>query len=157
MRTQFTHVNDVAATLYEVTGIHFPSVVDSVKQQPLDGTSFAYSFDHPSAPSRHRTQLFEQDGNRALYRDGWVAASLHCLPWICPYKGTDPYDFGKDRWELYHVDADFSEAHDLAAQYPDRLKALLALVDAEARQRSEERRVGKECMVQCRSRWSPYH
>src|SRR5262249_14823354 len=120
---QFTHVNDVAATIYEVTGIPFPSVVDGVKQQALDGTSFAYSFDHPSAPSRHRTQVFEQMGSRAIYQDGWIAGASHCvLPWICSYKMPDADDFGKDRWELYHIDADFSEAHDLAARYPDKLK-----------------------------------
>jgi arylsulfatase A-like enzyme len=129
LRSQFTDVDDVAPTIYEVTRIQFPAVVDGVKQQPLDGTSFAYSFDDPTAPSRHRTQIFEQVGNRAIYQDGWVAAACHWLPWDWPYKGDD---FDKDRWELYHLDADFSEAHDLAARYPQKLKELQAVFDAEA-------------------------
>ena len=130
LRSQFTHVNDVAATIYEVTGIHFPSVVDGVKQQSLDGTSFAYTFDDASASSRHRTQIFENVGNRAIYQDGWVAAALHWLSWTWPYKAAD---FDKDRWELYHIDSDFSEAHDLATQYPRKLKELQRIFDREAR------------------------
>jgi arylsulfatase len=130
LRDQFTHVNDVAATLYEVTGVPFPSVVDGVEQQPLDGTSFAYSFDSATAPSRHRTQIFEQVGNRAIYQDGWVAAARHTLPWQeQAYNGKD---FEKDRWELYRVETDFSEADDLAALYPQKLKELQAVFDAEA-------------------------
>src|SRR5262249_16128535 len=97
---------------------------------PLDGVSFEYSFDSPMAPSRHRTQIFEQVGNRAIYQDGWVAAALHSLPWEWPYKGKD---FDKDRWELYHIDVDFSEAHDLAARNPQKLKELEAVFDTEAR------------------------
>jgi arylsulfatase len=133
LRTQFTHVNDIAPTIYEVTGIRFPTERDGVKQQSLDGTSFVYSFEKPSAPSRHRTQIFEQSGNRAIYQDGWLAAAPHCLPWKCPYQGANLYDFEKDHWELYHIDTDFSEAHDLSARYPGKLKQLRELFDAEAR------------------------
>lgn len=129
IRSQFTHVNDVAATLYEVTGIQFPSEVDGVKQQPLDGTSFAYSFDDPDAPSRHRMQIFEQLGNRAIYLDGWIAAARHSVPWI-HHRNEN---FEQDPWELYHVDADFSQARNLATQYPNKLKELQSVFDAEAR------------------------
>jgi arylsulfatase len=128
VRSQFTHVNDVAATIYDVTGIRFPTVVDGVRQLPLDGVSFAYTFDRPHAPSRHRLQIFEQDGNRSIYQDGWIAAARHTIPWI---KATRN-DFNDDRWELYHVDTDFSEAHDLAGQYPQKLRALQRLFDVEA-------------------------
>jgi arylsulfatase len=133
LRTQFTDVNDVAATLYEITGIRFPSEVDGVKQQALDGVSFAYTFEQPSARSRHLTQIFETDGNRAIYQEGWVAAAPHCLAWKCPVTGTDLSDFGSDRWELYHIDTDYSEAHDVAKQFPDKLKAMKDLFDTEAR------------------------
>ncbi|MFN8624742.1 MAG: arylsulfatase [Candidatus Binatia bacterium] len=129
LRSQFTHVNDVAATLYEVTGVRFPAAVDGVKQLPLDGTSFAFSFDKADAPSRHRMQIFEQLGNRAMYKDGWVAAAFHSPPWAFPRSE----DFAHDRWELYHVAEDYSQAHDVAAQYPGKLKELQALFDREAR------------------------
>lgn len=122
VRRLFLHVNDVAATLYEAAGIHFPAVVDGVRQQPLDGVSFAGSFVDPAARSGHSIQYFEAGGNRAIYQDGWVAAARHAAS-----------DYDKDRWELYHVDDDFSEAHDLAALYPQKLKALQRLFDTEAR------------------------
>jgi arylsulfatase A-like enzyme len=130
LRRQFTHVNDVAATIYDVTGIHLPSVVDGVKQQPLDGVSFAYTFDHPDSPSRHRIQYFEMVGNRAIYDDGWVAAATHFDP---ASKTTPDLNFASDRWQLYHVDTDFSEAHDLATEYPGKLRGLRQLFDHEAR------------------------
>lgn len=130
IRSQYTHANDIAATIYEAVGIELPSTVDGVEQQPLDGTSLLYSFDEPSAPSRHHTQIFEQVGNRAIYRDGWVAAARHWLPWQWPYNGRD---FEKDRWELYHIDEDFSQARDLAARNPEKLKELQHLFDVEAR------------------------
>jgi len=131
LRSQFTHVNDVAATVYDVTGIRLPATVDGVRQQPLDGVSFAHTFDHPDAPSRHHTQYFEMVGNRAIYQDGWVAAAVH---WMRPAEFPKPgSDFARDRWELYHVEQDFSEAHDVAAQYPGKLQALRKLFDIEAR------------------------
>lgn len=129
-RSQYTHVNDVAATLYDVTGIRFPSAVDGVEQQPLDGVSFAESFTRADAPSRHRIQVYEQYGNRAIYQDGWIASARHGVPWI--WKWLTDYDYAKDRWELYHLDEDFSQARDVAAQYPQKLKDLRMLFDAEA-------------------------
>lgn len=135
LRSQFTHVNDVAATLYEVTGIQFPSVVDGIEQLPLDGVSFAYTFGDARAASRHHVQYFEMVGNRAIYDDGWVAAASHFDPSSADMTaGIAPdIDFSKDRWELYDVNTDFSEAHDVAAQYPNRLKELQSLFDREAR------------------------
>jgi arylsulfatase A-like enzyme len=132
LRRQFAHVNDVAATLYEVARIPFPAIVNGVQQQPLDGVSFAQTFDHPEASSGHRTQYFEMMGNRAIYQDGWLAAAPHwVLPWE-PLNADRFMDFTHDRWELYHVEQDFSEARDLATQYPERLKELQALFDIEA-------------------------
>ena len=129
LRDQFTHVNDVAPTIYELLGIKMPVIVDGVKQEPIDGSSFAKSLTDARAPSIHHVQYFEQLGNRAIYQDGWVAAAFHAVPWV--YTGDDR-DFNLDRWELYNIDEDFSEAHDLAEKYPAKLEALKKLFDAEA-------------------------
>jgi arylsulfatase len=128
LRTQFTDVTDIAATIYEVAHIKFPSTIDGVRQISMNGTSFAYSFEDPMAPSRHRMQIFEHGGNRAIYRDGWLAAARHSVPWL-PEPGTD---LAQDTWELYHIDEDFSEAHDLASQYPGKLREFQRLFDREA-------------------------
>lgn len=129
LRAQFTHVNDVAATIYELTGIRFPSTVDGVKQQPLDGVSFARTISHPNEPSRHRTQYFETMGNRAIYHDGWVAAARHWVPLL---RADPDYEITRDRWELYHVTNDPSQARDVATKYPRKLKELRELFEREA-------------------------
>jgi arylsulfatase A-like enzyme len=131
LRSQFTHVTDVAATLYDVVGISLPLSVNGVEQQPLDGVSFAQTFNDSGAPSAHHTQYFELLGNRALYNDGWVAAARHqsATDWF----GTTDTDYSKDRWELYHVSEDFSEAHNLALQRPDKVEELKDLFDQEAK------------------------
>jgi hypothetical protein len=123
LRTQFTDVADIAATIYEITGIQFPSAVDGIEQQALDGVSFADSFANPTAVSRHRTQLFELFGNRAIYHEGWMAIARHAAK-----RGVD-----RDDWTLYSLDADFAQASDLASRYPGKLKELQALCDLEAR------------------------
>lgn len=125
-RTQFTHVNDIAATFFDIADVDFPTVVSGEKQLPLDGVSFASTLDDSAAPSNHRVQYFEVRGNRSIYQDGWVAAARH--DWA--QMGED---FSRDRWELYHVAEDYSEADDLAARYPDKLAELQALFDREAR------------------------
>lgn len=129
IREQFSHVTDITPTILEATGVTLPESVHGVAQKPLDGASLEYSFDAPLAEARHHVQYFEMIGNRAIYADGWVAAARHSLPWQIGGRSTD---FTKDRWELYHVAEDFSEAHDLAAQYPDKLRELQALFDREA-------------------------
>jgi arylsulfatase A-like enzyme len=131
LRTQFAHVNDIVPTIYQVAGITPPTTVNGVKQQPFDGTSLAYTFDHPEAPSRHHVQYFEIFGNRAIYDDGWIAAARHGVPWSEIRHATT--DFSRDRWELYHVADDFSEAHDLAAKDPEKLAELQKVFDREAR------------------------
>jgi arylsulfatase A-like enzyme len=130
LRSQFTHVTDVAATLYNVTGIAPPPIVDGVSQQPLDGISFARSFIDPNASPSTRTQYFEMLGNRALYKDGWLAAARHWQPWETLDGSAD---FRQDHWELYHVSGDFSEMHDLAAQDPEKLRELQQVFDREAK------------------------
>lgn len=131
IRDQFTHVVDVAPTLYEVARIVPPSEVNGIRQISMDGISFAYSFYDGAAPSRRQTQVFEQLGNRAIYSDGWIAAARHTLPWVHGAHATGEYE--KDRWELYNIDEDFSQADDLASEFPQRLQRLKELFDIEAR------------------------
>ena len=131
LRSQFSHVNDIAPTLLEAAGIAEPAVVNGVAQQPIDGTSLVYSFDDAKAPSRHRTQYFEIYGNRAIYHDGWMASAYHGRPpWQVLAPGSE--DFAADTWELYRLDDDYSQARDLAAAEPARLRALQDLFWAEA-------------------------
>ncbi len=132
LRTQFHHITDIAPTIYELAGIQFPESVNGVKQLPLEGASMVYSFDHADQPSPHRVQYFEMVGNRGIYKDGWWAGSRHLLPWDLAAHWDDrkPED---NPWELYNLTADYSQAHDLAQQNPEKLKELVALFDSEAR------------------------
>ena len=119
VRTQFHHVIDIAPTIYEAVGITPDPVVDGVAQQPIDGVSMVYAFDAKDAPSRRRTQYFEMLGNRAIYSDGWVAATTpRRMPWSADYLSQDY------QWELYNVANDYSEAVNLAGREPARLEAL---------------------------------
>jgi arylsulfatase A-like enzyme len=131
VRFQFHHVIDIVPTIVEATGIPFPTVLNGVKQKPLEGVSMVYSFANARAPSKHHTQYFELVGNRAIYNDGWVAATTPLrLPWITFGASPNPDDF---KWELYHVSEDFSEANDLAAQNPAKLKEMQGIFDREAK------------------------
>lgn len=132
VRSQFTHVNDIAPTIYELASITPPTEVNGIKQSSIEGVSFAYTFDHPDAPSRHNLQYFEMLGSRGIYKDGWWAGSFNHLPWST---GRSPFNSPPETkpWELYHLDDDYSQAHDVAALYPDKLKELENLFDAEAR------------------------
>ena len=129
IRTQFHHVIDIVPTILEAAGIEQPSIVNGAAQKPFEGVSMVYSFADAKAEGRHRVQYFEMFGNRAIYSDGWVAASRHGrLPW----ESSGSYDFDKDKWELYHIDGDFSEGKDVAAQNPEKLRELQDLFWAEA-------------------------
>ncbi len=130
-RFQFHHVIDIVPTILEVVGIPEPAMIDGVQQQPIEGVSMAYTFDreHADVPSTHGTQYFEMLGNRAIYREGWIASCRHGrLPWQTA--GSAPFD--EDRWELYNIDSDFSQAEDLAAAYPGLLRELQDLFFVEA-------------------------
>ena len=131
LRTQFGHVTDIVPTILEAAGIAAPRSVNGVDQQPIDGVSLVYSFDAADAPERHRTQYFEMMGNRAIYRDGWMASTTPpSLPWqrgaALPLPDTYP-------WELYDLRRDFSQARDLAAAEPRKLAEMQALFLEEAR------------------------
>ena len=128
LRQQFSSVADIAPTIYEVAGIQPPKTFRGISQTPLDGISIAYSFDNAAAPSRRTMQYFEEGGNRALYKDGWMATTQRLVPW----KLTCNPDFSKDVWELYNIDKDFSQAKNLARKYPEKLKELQALFEKEA-------------------------
>jgi len=130
VRRQFGHVTDIAPTIYEVAGIKFPDVVEGIPQVPLAGQSLAYSFERASAASPHRQQYFEIDGTRGIYQDGWFAGSRAVRNQ--PGSVWSQAPFGERAWELYNLNADYSQARNLAAEQPARLKALEALFDQEA-------------------------
>jgi len=81
IRGQFSHVNDIAPTIYDIAGVKLPEEVDSVKQIPLEGKSLIYTFDNPNAPTRHTLQYFTTSGNRAIYKDGWWAGNRYHSTW----------------------------------------------------------------------------
>jgi arylsulfatase len=128
MRTQFGHVIDIAPTILEAAGLPEPKAVNGVRQIPIEGTSLLYTFNDANAKERHTTQYFEMFGNRAIYRDGWFARTIHRAPWQT--SGMRPLT--SDVWELYNVNEDFSLANDLATQHPDKLKGMEKLFMTEA-------------------------
>ena len=131
IRNQFSHVIDIVPTIYEAAGITPPKVLDGVEQKPLEGTSLVYTFDNPKAPTRHTTQYFELVGNRAIYKDGWMASTTPLrFPWVTFGPEVNPDDF---KWELYNINEDFSQANDLAAKNPAKLKELQDAFDVEAK------------------------
>ncbi len=130
IRTQFHHVIDLVPTILDAAGLPRPTSVNGVAQTPLDGVSMLYSFDDPGAAERRSTQYFEIFAHRAIYHDGWVASAMSGrLPWV---PGPDP-DVERQPWHLYNVAADYSEADDLAAKEPAKLKQLKDLFTAEGR------------------------
>ena len=138
LRSPFTHVIDIAPTILELAGIPAPADVDGIAQQPLHGTSFAQSLTAPDAPERHTQQYFESVGNRAMYKDGWwLAMRTARIPWVLTPQAIAPYAPGV--WdpdaaptELYYLPDDFSQAHDLAREQPDKVAELKELFWEEA-------------------------
>ena len=135
IRNQFHHVIDIVPTILEVTGIPAPATVDGITQKPIEGVSMAYTFDKANAnvPSRHDTQYFEMMADRAIYHDGWVAATTPPrAAWdIATPPPKDPVNGVK--WELYNVSKDWTEFDDVAASNPDKLRELQQLFWVEAR------------------------
>ena len=138
VRSQFTHVIDVVPTILEVAKVPPPLEVNGVQQMPIQGTSFAYTFDDAKAKSRHDTQYFAILGNRSIYKDGWIlSARIPKLPWDSAPETLNRFAPGKwnpenDVFELYNLDEDFSQSNDLASKYPDKVKELKSLFHKEA-------------------------
>ncbi len=133
IRQQYHHVIDVMPTLLDITGVPAPVTVDGFTQQPIDGVSMAYSFDNAETPSQRITQYYELYGNRGIYHDGWLAAtSPRYFPWemITSRENSDTEAYN---WELYKLSEDFTQARDLAKQYPEKLAQLKVVFDQEAR------------------------
>jgi arylsulfatase len=125
LRSQFSHVIDVAPTILEAAGIPEPTTVNGVTQSPMEGTSMLYSFDDADAPERHDLQYFEMFANRGVYFKGWSAVTKHRTPWEMGAVELPAFD--DDVWELYDGSKDFSQAQDLAAEHPDKLHELQRL------------------------------
>lgn len=115
VRQQYAHVSDVTPTVLDLLGLQKPSSVKGVSQEPFTGISFAYALVDPNAADRKNVQYYEVVGNRSIYANGWKAVANHL---------TGDGDYTHDRWSLYHVAEDFSEAHDIVGDYPGKLREL---------------------------------
>ena len=138
VRTQYAHAIDMVPTVLDALGVEAPEAIRGVEQSPIEGVSFAHTFDAPDAATKHTTQYFEMFGHRSIYHDGWRAV----CPWPAP-NFTEAAQLGRtlgdpitpevldqlDRegWELYDIAADPTESHNVAAEHPDRLRELIAL------------------------------
>jgi len=130
VRSQYHHISDIAPTILEAAGVEVPAEYNGVEQIPMDGDSLIYSFNNADAPNKKERQYYEMFGNRAIWVDGWKAVTLHAkrMPWdvnvVLPFED--------DEWELYNVAEDFSEAHNLAEEHPEKLAELIKIFDEEA-------------------------
>jgi arylsulfatase A-like enzyme len=135
IRTQFHHMIDIVPTLLEATGIPAPVMVNGIAQKPIEGVSMAYTFDkaNANAPSTRTTQYFEMFANRAIYHDGWIAATTPpAPPWLLGTAKLPQDVINGYKWELYNLTEDYSEANDLAAKMPDKLREMQELFLVEA-------------------------
>jgi len=133
LRSQFHHIIDIVPTILDAAGIKAPDDVDGIKQNPIEGVSMTYTFDkaNAAAPSTRTTQYFEMVANRGIYHDGWYANTTPPVPpWMLGVAMPDVTDY---KWELYNIAADYSQANDLAAKMPDKLKEMQDLFDQEAK------------------------
>ncbi|MGE5286445.1 MAG: sulfatase-like hydrolase/transferase, partial [Micromonosporaceae bacterium] len=126
LRSQFTHVIDIAPTVLEVAGIPEPSTVHGVTQSPYEGTSMAYTFNAPDEPERHDLQYFEMMCNRGIYHKGWSAVTCHRKPWVIEMMPKH-LNFDDDVWELYDGSTDYSQVNDLSRELPGKLHELQRL------------------------------
>ncbi|MBR0827049.1 arylsulfatase [Bradyrhizobium manausense] len=135
IRTQFHHMIDIVPTILEVTGIPAPLMVNGIAQKPIEGVGMTYTFDKSSAnvPSARTTQYFEMWGNRAIYHDGWIAATTPpAPPWLLGTAKMPTDVVNGYKWELYNIAEDYSESNDIAAKMPDKLRELQELFLVEA-------------------------
>lgn len=133
-RTQFHHIIDIVPTVYEIIGISHPESVNGIPQDPIDGISLAYAIDDKDAEGRRHAQYFEIMGSRSIYADGWMASATGPrLPWVPGIPaGIRTWTPDQDTWELYDLDSDWTQAHDLAAENPQKLAELKELFAIEA-------------------------
>ncbi|QDV24194.1 arylsulfatase [Aureliella helgolandensis] len=128
IRSQWHHVNDVAATVLDAAKLPQPTIVNGVKQKPLSGVSMLYAADDAKAKDRHTTQYFEMFANRAIYHQGWLARAVHRAPW-----NNEPFHtLQTDVWDLYNTTEDFSLTNNLADKHPEKLKEMKELFKKEA-------------------------
>jgi arylsulfatase len=134
IRNQFHHMIDVVPTLLEVAGVKAPEMVDGVKQAPIEGVSFAYTFDaaNAKAPSTHRTQYFEMMADHAIYHDGWIASTKVTRPPWEAFGPANPDPINNVTWELYDLTKDWTQSRDLASVYPDKVEEMKKLFLEEA-------------------------
>jgi hypothetical protein len=128
VRNQYHHAVDIVPTILECCGVEFPDEVLGYSQTPLPGVSMAYSFEKADGPTTKKIQYYEMFGTRALWHEGW-----HVVSQRAPLMGATAADFVNDTWELYESDTDRAEAHDRAAEYPDKVRELVNLWYVEAR------------------------
>lgn len=128
VRSQFGHVIDIAPTIFELAKVPAPKMVNGIQQDPIEGTSLAYSFNEAKAPENHKVQYFEMFGNRGIYEDGWLARTIHRPAW----KQKPDNTLQEDKWELFNTNEDFSLANDVSAKNADKLKAMQDLFMKEA-------------------------
>jgi arylsulfatase len=128
IRQQWHHVIDIVPTILEAAELPEPYMVNGTAQKPIEGVSMAYTFDDPDAEDRHRTQYFEIFGNRGIYQDGWTAVTHHSTPWLT----REWPSFDEDDWELYDTNKDWSQAHDLSKEMPEKLRKMQYLFMIEA-------------------------
>jgi len=132
-RSQFHHVNDIVPTIYEILGITPPRTFNGVEQMPFDGVSMLYTFDDAKAKGRKMTQYFDVVSSRGIYHHGWFAGTPGPRkPWVPGLQGVPQWDPDKDTWELYNLDKDYSQANDLAAKMPDKLRQMQDIFTMEA-------------------------
>jgi arylsulfatase len=138
LRSQFTHVTDIGPMILDLVGIPQPTHVDGIEQQPMTGVSFADSLENSNAAEHHTQQYFENFGNRAMYKDGWwLAMRMPRVPWRLDPELLKKFAPGvwkpdEDPVELYYLPDDFSQANDLSASHPEKVKELQTLFWEEA-------------------------
>ncbi len=130
IRTQYSHIIDIAPTILEAAGVEAPAIIDGHEQMPFHGIALNYSFDDPDADDRRTVQYYELFGNRGIYADGWTAVTLHKQkrPWVLNAEGS----LDTDVWELFNLREDFSQSTNVADQYPEKLAELQAMFEVEA-------------------------
>jgi len=129
VRSQFYHVIDVAPTVLDAAGLPEPTFVHGIQQRPIEGVSMRSCFDDAAAPEGRETQYFEMFCNRGIYHQGWTAVTNHSTPWVM---GGELPPLDEDVWELYDTTSDWSQAHDVAAEHPEKLEELKRLFLIEA-------------------------